>query len=66
MKLIELSGKKVNIEGLEFTEKQFIEFFGRLKPWKGMQVKDRQIVLKEDYKIYLKHKPKDKKEEGGN
>lgn len=63
MKLIYLSGKKVNIEGLEFTEKRFNEFFGRLKPWRDMQEKDRQKALKDDFRTYSKHR---KKEEGAS
>ena len=58
MKIIKLSGKSVNIEGLIFSEKEFFIFFERKKPWKNMQEGDRKRSLKEDYKEYCKHKPK--------
>lgn len=60
MKLINLSGKHVNIEGLEFNERNFKDFFSKYKPWKDMQTKEREKALKTDYKIYLKSKPEKK------
>ncbi|MCP4987255.1 MAG: hypothetical protein GY928_14750 [Colwellia sp.] len=58
------SGKEINVEGLIMTEKQFKEFFGRLKPWKEYHEPKRAEVLDEDYKTYKKYKPKEKKEKG--
>jgi hypothetical protein len=64
MNIITLSGKSVNIEGLEMTEKEFISFFEIQSPWRAMQPKDRKEALKKDFKTYRKCKqPKGKKEE---
>lgn len=52
MDLIKLSGKSVNVEGLEMTEKEFNIFFSGQKPWKSMIPKDRAIALKSDYKMF--------------
>ena len=55
MKLINVSGKSINIEGLKMTEKEFISFFSAQKPFKAMIPKDRIKALKEGYKKYKKN-----------
>lgn len=63
MKLINISGKSINIEGLKMSEKEFISFFSAQKPFKGMIPKDRSKALKEGYKVYKKNTIEIKKEE---
>jgi hypothetical protein len=54
MELIYISGKAINIEGLKFTEKEFISFFSVQKPFRDMVEKNRTKVLKDGYKKYKK------------
>ena len=63
MKLINISGKSINIEGLKMSEKEFISFFSAQKPFKEMIPKDRIKALKEGYKVYKKNTIEIKKEE---
>jgi len=59
MLLIKLSkGKQINIEGLEMTEKQFNDFFRKIKPWKEMHEPERTNALKKDFKIYKSNSKK--------
>lgn len=63
MKLIGISGKSVNVEGLEMTEKEFADFLGKQQPWRGMVPAKRKEELKKAFKLYKKAKS-NKKEEG--
>lgn len=62
MELLELSGKKINIENLELDEKEFFNLFENHSPYKNMDEIKRKEILKSDYKIFKKVKNRYKKE----
>lgn len=60
--ILELSGKKVHIKDFTLTEKEFVNRYATIKPWRVMGEKQREKALKLAYKDYSKHKTKPAKD----